>query len=536
MAMSNQPVSGNSRIIDIVGGQATHQQNFLFIWDDSQVGIDGLEQFLVSGPKPFRDHLSKRIDVLRAACPSYLIFCGNPNYTGGYCAAAPTEKDLLDGALPQLVARLGNRGGFAAFVLACSDERRERIQARIVELEPEVSTNGSISQSPLLTELLDRNEGALLESQFGGVPIPFEHVTFETAALDRIQERLAATAEAWRQAGELDMARAIYRPHAERLPSGDLKLVVPAPGNLVEIDVASGDWSSHAVSEARIAGRTSTLPEKLITPMALHGGRVLPPDAAQLMAMADDEAIVALMTESGTAWVGENPDGLKELVANGRGPLIHEELTNGSLRTTAVWPDGRTKFIDVPEGRWHEGIPIQGGFRPVISVVDPEGPGVLFLTKEVIESANLYIGLKALAMLSSDDAMGKPFQARLLIEVSGYDDDPRELYVIPEVRAYFQALSEKWPYWLYFLIPDPNLYQLLFGLHCTIGDVRPEPNGQTRIWFTDMSEVAALKTRFLAAMRRIESAFGHDEYSERLDLTIDAALDVAFSESGNRRH
>jgi len=34
--------------------------------------------------------------------------------------------------------------------------------------------------------------------------------------------------------------------------------------------------------------------------------------------------------------------------------------------------------------------------------------------------------------------------------ITGYDDDPRELNSIPEVRSFYSALHKEWPYWLYF--------------------------------------------------------------------------------------
>jgi hypothetical protein len=34
--------------------------------------------------------------------------------------------------------------------------------------------------------------------------------------------------------------------------------------------------------------------------------------------------------------------------------------------------------------------------------------------------------------------------------VDGYDDDPREIYAIPEVRKFYAAFHRAWPYWLYF--------------------------------------------------------------------------------------
>ena len=34
--------------------------------------------------------------------------------------------------------------------------------------------------------------------------------------------------------------------------------------------------------------------------------------------------------------------------------------------------------------------------------------------------------------------------------VEGWDDDPREIHMLPEIRRFYSALHEAWPYWLYF--------------------------------------------------------------------------------------
>ncbi len=34
--------------------------------------------------------------------------------------------------------------------------------------------------------------------------------------------------------------------------------------------------------------------------------------------------------------------------------------------------------------------------------------------------------------------------------VDGYNDDPREIYAIPEVWRFYAAFHKAWPYWLYF--------------------------------------------------------------------------------------
>ena len=38
----------------------------------------------------------------------------------------------------------------------------------------------------------------------------------------------------------------------------------------------------------------------------------------------------------------------------------------------------------------------------------------------------------------------------LMFVIEGYDDDPREIHSIPEIRRFYTAFHEAWPYWLYF--------------------------------------------------------------------------------------
>src|ERR1035438_6122797 len=38
----------------------------------------------------------------------------------------------------------------------------------------------------------------------------------------------------------------------------------------------------------------------------------------------------------------------------------------------------------------------------------------------------------------------------LVFGIEGWDDDPREIPAIPEIRRFYAAFHEAWPYWLYF--------------------------------------------------------------------------------------
>jgi hypothetical protein len=40
--------------------------------------------------------------------------------------------------------------------------------------------------------------------------------------------------------------------------------------------------------------------------------------------------------------------------------------------------------------------------------------------------------------------------------VGGWDCDPREIHIIPEIRRFYSAFHEAWPYWLYFCNLDTD--------------------------------------------------------------------------------
>ena len=49
----------------------------------------------------------------------------------------------------------------------------------------------------------------------------------------------------------------------------------------------------------------------------------------------------------------------------------------------------------------------------------------------------------------------------LVFGIEGYDDDPREVHTIPEVRRFYAAFHEAWPYWLYFCNLDTESLQMM---------------------------------------------------------------------------
>src|SRR5471030_2916964 len=58
--------------------------------------------------------------------------------------------------------------------------------------------------------------------------------------------------------------------------------------------------------------------------------------------------------------------------------------------------------------------------------------------------------LSSLRSLSGDRSSAMSAEGAVTLVFNGYDDDPRELESIPEVREWFAKLFEAWPYWSFF--------------------------------------------------------------------------------------
>jgi len=67
--------------------------------------------------------------------------------------------------------------------------------------------------------------------------------------------------------------------------------------------------------------------------------------------------------------------------------------------------------------------------------------------------------------------------------VGGWDDDPREIHVVPEVRRFYLAFHEAWPYWLYFCNLDGDTLRSM--VMCCLPDVSTmQVDGKTNVAVT----------------------------------------------------
>ena len=60
-----------------------------------------------------------------------------------------------------------------------------------------------------------------------------------------------------------------------------------------------------------------------------------------------------------------------------------------------------------------------------------------------------FLGLYAPDKLPSGRRLGEMMNV-MMFGIEGWDADPREVHSIPEIRRFYTAFHEAWPYWLYF--------------------------------------------------------------------------------------
>lgn len=132
-------------------------------------------------------------------------------------------------------------------------------------------------------------------------------------------------------------------------------------------------------------------------------------------------------------------------------------------------------------------------FRP--NAKDPELV-VLEIGRTHVERNDLQTWVEVLSRLTESGPMAAAYEGMLSVAITGYEDDPRELYEIPEVLRYIRALTEAWPYWFHFCERPMRSLELVFMTHIDL--VRVKTIGQHKIGVSVVSE-----RQFSQAMMRL---------------------------------
>jgi hypothetical protein len=115
----------------------------------------------------------------------------------------------------------------------------------------------------------------------------------------------------------------------------------------------------------------------------------------------------------------------------------------------------------------------------------------------------------------------------------GWDDDPRETAEIPEIRAYFAALTEKFPYWMHYVEKAGDTFMHVMRLLCK-GHYERKLPGAVAWSFDDLEEMKQVVEYLAIHMDRWHRRHNityrdnqriHQEVAQLIGATLQADLD-----------
>lgn len=131
------------------------------------------------------------------------------------------------------------------------------------------------------------------------------------------------------------------------------------------------------------------------------------------------------------------------------------------------------------------------------------------ISRNDIESHNVAPASVALNRLTESLEALEKSNGTISLVVSGYDDDPRELHMIPEVCAYFRALDADFPYWFHVCSRMDHTLRMLFMM---MTDLMPSlsENGTVQ-YLIENDALNEFVHQRLDAMDMLHAKLGFDE-------------------------
>ena len=164
-----------------------------------------------------------------------------------------------------------------------------------------------------------------------------------------------------------------------------------------------------------------------------------------------------------------------------------------------------------------------------------EGMGVrvertLMIQRSDVESMNVAPYLHTLLSILGDRETVVRRRQDVRPCFCGYDSDPRELFQVPEVRAFLSRLDQQFPYWFYFVEPACGFLETLLQCLCPCMEITPSLTQGKPLFSLNAGEVAIFATRHLKAMNDLIRLHGLDDengtLSERLTRDVIATLQL----------
>ena len=121
---------------------------------------------------------------------------------------------------------------------------------------------------------------------------------------------------------------------------------------------------------------------------------------------------------------------------------------------------------------------------------------VIQIMRESVMDCDPSYMLELLKSITSTREQVVAYEGRITFYFDGWDDDPRETAEIPEIRAYFTALTEKFPHWMHYVEKAGDTFMHVMRLLCKGHYERKSP--QVVTWSFDDLEQMKQVAEFLS--------------------------------------
>jgi hypothetical protein len=132
-------------------------------------------------------------------------------------------------------------------------------------------------------------------------------------------------------------------------------------------------------------------------------------------------------------------------------------------------------------------------------------PVFLMFSRRQVETSDIDEPLQFLRGLTANPRAALEYCGRISLIVDGYNDDPREIFEVPEVRAFIKSIDQQWPYWFFFLSQADDSIKMLESCLCDTIEVIP---GVASI---DLEQMERSLVRHFGAMNRLCEAMNVPE-------------------------
>ena len=152
----------------------------------------------------------------------------------------------------------------------------------------------------------------------------------------------------------------------------------------------------------------------------------------------------------------------------------------------------------------------------------------LEITRESVDRCDIQPMVEKLELLSDSPEMALHWEGKVAIFFAGWDSDPRETAEIPEIRAYFAALTEAWPYWLHYVEKTGDTFPHMLRLLCA-GQIERLGEGQVGWRFEDLHAVTGLVMVLFEHMNELHERLGLPEaLNERISQEVAQLIECSL--------